>query len=78
MAVLIDEDGIGHRAAGVDAEVVEHAGDAIALYDRLAQQHRFTMPRERVRLAVNGDFVAWTQPLTDGDEVVFVPPMSGG
>lgn len=65
-------------AAGVDAETVTHDGDAIALYGRLAQQHGFALPRDRVRVAVNGEFVAWTQPLRDGDEVVFLPPMSGG
>ena len=65
-------------AAGVESEAVAHDGDAVSLYERLARQYQFTMPRERVRLAVNGDFVAWTQPLNDGDEVVFLPPMSGG
>jgi len=65
-------------AAGIDSETLLHEGDAITLYQRLVDRHGFKMPRERVRLAVNGGFVAWTQPLHDGDEVVFLPPMSGG
>ncbi len=65
-------------AAGVDSEAVTHDGDAVALYEQIAARHGFRMPRDRVRLAVNGGFVAWTQALHDGDEVVFLPPMSGG
>ena len=29
-------------------------------------------------VAVNGKLVDWLQPLADGDEVVFLPPVSGG
>ena len=65
-------------AAGVDTEVVEHLGDASSLYADLSARHGFMMPRERVRLAVNGAVVPWTQVLGDGDEVVFLPPVSGG
>ena len=64
--------------AGRDAERIEHAGDAVSLYERLAHRHGISMPRSRVRLAVNGAFVACTQTLHDGDEVVFLPPVSGG
>lgn len=31
-----------------------------------------------VRLAVNGEFAAPGTPLRDGDEVVFITPVSGG
>ena len=65
-------------AAGCDAETVVHDGDAVSLYSRLARQHGFSMPQSRVRLAVNGAFVPWTQALHEGDEVVFLPPVSGG
>jgi sulfur-carrier protein len=33
---------------------------------------------ERVRVAVNGALAARTAPLSDGDEVAFLPPVSGG
>ncbi|HQW82075.1 MAG: MoaD/ThiS family protein [Rhodanobacteraceae bacterium] len=65
-------------AAGCDHESIVHQGDAISLYQRLAQQHRFTMPQSRIRLAVNGALVPWVQALGEGDEVVFLPPVSGG
>lgn len=65
-------------AAGVESEAVEHVGDAAALYEDRARCHGFRLPRDRVRLAVNGAVVAWSQALQDGDEVVFLPPVSGG
>ena len=65
-------------AAGIEAEVVEHAGDAASLYAAVSARHGYTMPRERVRLAVNGAFARWDHELNEGDEVVFLPPVSGG
>jgi molybdopterin synthase catalytic subunit len=34
--------------------------------------------RAFVRTARNGAYAGWDQPLTDGDEVAFLPPVSGG
>lgn len=65
-------------AAGSDCEIVEHAGDAASLYALLAARHGFALPQSRVRLALNGVFVPWSQALHEGDEVVFLPPVSGG
>jgi molybdopterin converting factor small subunit len=33
---------------------------------------------ERVRAAIGDSFVAFDRALSDGDEVAFLPPMSGG
>ena len=49
-----------------------------ALYEELRAQHGFTLPADRVRAAVNDEFVAGTAALRDGDRVVFIPPMAGG
>jgi molybdopterin synthase sulfur carrier subunit len=65
-------------AAGVETEVVDHAGDAVALYAAVSARHGYAMPRERVRLAVNGAVAPWDRVLAEGDEVVFLPPVSGG
>jgi molybdopterin synthase catalytic subunit len=34
--------------------------------------------RPYVRVARNGSYVSWEEPLADGDEVAFLPPVSGG
>jgi molybdopterin synthase sulfur carrier subunit len=49
-----------------------------ALYEELRARHKFTLPADRVRAAVNDEFVAADAPLCDGDRVVFIPPVAGG
>jgi molybdopterin synthase sulfur carrier subunit len=65
-------------AAARDEETVDAPGGLVALYAALAARHGFTLPRERLRVALNGEFAAWDAPLAAGDEVVFIPPVSGG
>lgn len=66
-------------AAGCSEETVtSNAGDVRALYAELAARHGFTFTPERLRVAVNGAFTGWDRALADNDEVVFLPPVSGG
>jgi molybdopterin synthase sulfur carrier subunit len=66
-------------AAGVVAEVIDSdAGDLGALYDGLRARHGFALPRERLRVAVDGAFAAWSDEPRAGSEVAFIPPVSGG
>jgi molybdopterin synthase sulfur carrier subunit len=65
--------------AGIPAE--NRSSAAITprtLYGEVAAAHAFVMPAERLRVAVNGAFVTWDHALADNDEVVFLPPVSGG
>lgn len=65
--------------AGCAGESVESEADnPAALYEELRTRHAFTMSRERLRVAVNGRFVEWEHVLHPGDEIVFLPPVSGG
>jgi molybdopterin-guanine dinucleotide biosynthesis protein A len=48
------------------------------LYDALRLRHPFTLDAELLRVAVNGEFGDWQQPLAEGDTVVFIPPVAGG
>ena len=48
------------------------------LYAEVARAHAFAFSSERVRVAVNGALAGWDRSLADGDEVVFLPPVSGG
>jgi molybdopterin converting factor subunit 1 len=54
------------------------AATPTALYEELRARHAFTLPADRVRAAVNDEFVAARATLRDGDRVVFVPPVAGG
>ena len=49
-----------------------------ALYEELRGRHGFTLPADRVRAAVNEEFVPGTAGLRHGDCVVYIPPVAGG
>lgn len=67
------------QARGLGQETITTAAErADALFDALAMQHAFTVPRGAVRVAVNDAIVRWDSPLREGDSVVFLPPVSGG
>ena len=66
-------------AAGCERERIARPAEGLAaLYESLRLRHGFALPRDRVRVAVNGAFVAWDHVPGEGDEIVFVPPVSGG
>jgi molybdopterin synthase catalytic subunit len=69
------------RELGADHVALDLA-DGSTLTDAwtaLARAHPALAPhREFVRGARNGAYAAWDQPLADGDEVAFLPPVSGG
>ena len=54
------------------------APTAAALYEELRARYNFTLPMNRVRAAINEEFVAWDAPLHEGQTVVFIPPVAGG
>jgi molybdopterin synthase catalytic subunit/molybdopterin converting factor small subunit len=48
-------------------------------WSELADQFPALQPhRAFVRAARNGAYAGWDEPLTDGDQVAFLPPVSGG
>ena len=64
---------------GLTEEKVSTAAATLAaLYDELRVRHGFTLPADRVRAAVNDEFVASAALLRDGVRVVFIPPVAGG
>lgn len=66
-------------AAGVAVEDLDtDAADLAALYEGVRVRHGFPLPRERLRVAVDGAFAAWADAPRDGSEVAFIPPVSGG
>lgn len=64
---------------GAQEETLETvAATPAELYEELRASHAFTLPGDRVRAAVNGDFVTADAALKSGDTVVFIPPVAGG
>ena len=63
---------------GVASEAIETAAStADALYAELAARHQFP-ELQTLKVAINDDFADWQTPLSDGDTVVFIPPVAGG
>lgn len=66
-------------AAGVDAERIEtDAADLRGVYDALKSRLGLAFLPQQLRVAVNGEFARWEQTPRDGDEIAFIPPVSGG
>ncbi|MGA9421271.1 MAG: MoaD/ThiS family protein [Rhodanobacteraceae bacterium] len=66
-------------AAGCGEEHVDcAAATPAALYVELKRRHGFAFGPEHLRVAVNGVLVDWDHALADADQIVFLPPVSGG
>jgi sulfur-carrier protein len=66
-------------AAGQGEETwTTDASDLRALYAELRARHGFALPVDRLRVAVDGAFARWDDPLLPGSEIAFIPPVSGG
>jgi MoaE-MoaD fusion protein len=65
-------------AARTDLELSDSATVADAWAALVARHPGLQPHREYTQAARNGEAVGWDEPLTDGDEVAFLPPVSGG
>jgi molybdopterin synthase catalytic subunit len=67
--------------AGFETEALEMApGSTLGdVYDSLRHNHPALEPnRQSVRGAINQEFSEWDTVVSQGDEVAFIPPVSGG
>ncbi len=54
------------------------AATARELYEELKNAHGFNLQIEDLKVAINGDFTEYDNAIRDGDDVVFIPPVTGG
>jgi molybdopterin-guanine dinucleotide biosynthesis protein A len=67
------------ESRGLDEEkVATLACTPAGLYEELRFRHRLPLQIDSLRAARNGDFCAWDELISDGDEIVFIPPVAGG
>jgi molybdopterin-guanine dinucleotide biosynthesis protein A len=65
--------------AGRSSEQLQtQAATPADLYEELRQRRGLTLNPEFLRVAINDEFGDWSLPLSDGDTVVFLPPVAGG
>jgi molybdopterin synthase sulfur carrier subunit len=65
-------------AAGRESENLPRPQSLPALYEELRARHGLPLPRERLRVAIDGAFCGWDAAVPEGAEVAFIPPVSGG
>ncbi len=66
--------------AGVETETLQIAPNSSLAdtHEALRARHSSLPSRDGVRGAVNQEFADWTERVSEGDEVAFIPPVSGG
>jgi len=79
MTIHVQYFAILREQRGLSEETIQTAVDTAGdLYADLRASHHFSLPIERMKVVVNETFVDWEHPLTEGDRIVFVPPVAGG
>jgi molybdopterin-guanine dinucleotide biosynthesis protein A len=79
MQIKVQYYAILREQAGRSEETVATAARTpLDLYSELQRRHPFSLGAESLRVAINAEFSDWSQPLTEGDAVVFIPPVAGG
>ena len=71
-AMLREEAGVSEEEIWTSAETVEE------LFDELRERHGFALDRQRLKLVVNEEFREWSHQVSEGDTIVFIPPVAGG
>jgi molybdopterin-guanine dinucleotide biosynthesis protein A len=66
------------QAGTSQEEVHTQAETAAQLYEELSLRHGLTLAARSLRVALNDEFGDWHTPLSDGDSIVFLPPVAGG
>jgi molybdopterin synthase sulfur carrier subunit len=59
-------------------QIKTSAADLAGLFAELSAKHHFSLVKEQLRVAVNDCFVDWHDPVSEGTQVVFIPPVAGG
>jgi len=67
------------EAAGTEYEQVQtDAGSPAELFGECAVRHHRLQKFSAALVAINDDMSDWNASLSDGDEVLFFPPVAGG
>lgn len=66
------------QANKTQEELETSSNKASDLYDDLCTRYDFTLNKDEVKVSINGKYGPFNSTLNEGDEVVFIPPVSGG
>jgi len=71
-ATLRDERGEAGDTIETEAETFQH------LFDELKGQYGFSLGTDEVKIIANNTMSTWDAALSDGDSLIFMPPIAGG
>ncbi len=71
-AILREQRGLDHESLSTDAVTARD------LVQHLIDEHGFTLPSSLIRVAANGVFVEEDYRISEGEEIVLIPPVAGG
>lgn len=64
---------------GCASEYIDCSVDTAAqLFQLMAKKHARLKTEAAALVAINDEMTGWETPLTEGDEVLFFPPVAGG
>lgn len=64
---------------GLDQETIETEEKTVqGLYRHLQKKYNFRLTTDSLKVSINDEFTSWSAGLTEGDRVVFIPPVAGG
>lgn len=67
------------QEAGMDSDVLHTSAATIAgLWEELRLKHHFSLDLPHVKPAVDNEFAEWTNLLSSGQTIAFMPPFAGG
>ena len=79
MKVKVKYFALFREQAGVESEPVDwRGGTAAELFQLMTGSHAALMPQAAALVAVNDEMSGWETPLSEGDEILFFPPVAGG
>ena len=65
--------------AGLSSETVSTSAETASdLYRELKTRFAFPLEEEHLKVSINREYRPFSSSLNAGDEVVFIPPVSGG
>ncbi len=67
------------EAAGLETESVKTAAATTGgLFEECRARHGALQPWDASLVAVNDEMVQWDSAISEGDEILFFPPVAGG
>ena len=79
MQVTIHYFAVFRELAGTSEETVDTAAKSVReLFSQAMERHSGLTHEPAALVAINDEMADWSAPLSEGDQVLFFPPVAGG